>query len=169
MTKFLSNKGLGQLSTGTADPARRPHPGCGKPPQGSVIFQLYFEKESLQPTQGKQSQHSILGESFPRCLSGKESIHPPMQEPQEMQVQSLGGEDALEKEMATHSRILAQAIAWTEEPGKLQSTGLQSWTRQSTYGLGEKHASPTSPASHRVTPQNIMAKLYMLLLKQIIH
>ena len=66
VTKFLRNKGIGQLSTGTADPARRPHPGCGKTPRGSVIFQLYFEKESLQPTQGKQSQHSVLGEKgFP--------------------------------------------------------------------------------------------------------
>ena len=44
---------------------------------------------------------------------------------QETQVQSLGWEDALEKEMATHSSILAWRIAWTEEPGRLQSTGLQ--------------------------------------------
>ena len=40
-------------------------------------------------------------------------------------VQFLGGEDPLEKEMATHSSILAQRIPWTEEPGTLQSTGLQ--------------------------------------------
>ena len=39
------------------------------------------------------------------------------------QVQSLGGEDPLEKEMATHSRILAWGIPWTEEPGRLQSLG----------------------------------------------
>ena len=38
-------------------------------------------------------------------------------------VQSLGREDPLEKEMATHSRILAWRIPWTEEPGGLQSTG----------------------------------------------
>ena len=44
---------------------------------------------------------------------------------QEMQVQSLGQEDPLEKEMATHSRILAWKISWTEEPGGLQSMGLQ--------------------------------------------
>ena len=43
---------------------------------------------------------------------------------QEMQVQSLGKEDFLEKEMATHSRILALEIPWTEEPGGLRSTGL---------------------------------------------
>ena len=40
-------------------------------------------------------------------------------------VQSLGGEDLLEKEMATHSRILARKIPWTEEPGELQSMGSQ--------------------------------------------
>ena len=44
---------------------------------------------------------------------------------QEMQVQSLGQEDPLEKEMATHSSILAWEITWTEEPGSLQSIGLQ--------------------------------------------
>ena len=40
-------------------------------------------------------------------------------------VQSLGQEDPLEKEMATHSNILAQEIPWTEEPGRLQSMGSQ--------------------------------------------
>ena len=44
---------------------------------------------------------------------------------QETQVQSLGREDPLEKEMATHSSILAWKIPWTEEPGRLQSMGLQ--------------------------------------------
>ena len=39
-------------------------------------------------------------------------------------VQSLGQEDSLEKEMATHSSILASEIPWTEEPGGLQSTGV---------------------------------------------
>ena len=44
---------------------------------------------------------------------------------QEAQVQSLGWEDPLEKEMATHSSILAWKISWTEEPGGLQSMGSQ--------------------------------------------
>ena len=44
---------------------------------------------------------------------------------QETQVQFLGQEDPLEKEMATHSSILAWRIPWTEEPGRLQFTGLQ--------------------------------------------
>ena len=45
---------------------------------------------------------------------------------QETQVQSLGGEDPLEKEMATHYSILAWEIPWTEEPGRLQFVGLLS-------------------------------------------
>ena len=44
---------------------------------------------------------------------------------QETQVQSLGQEDPLEKEMAIHSSILAWEIPWTEEPGGLQSIGSQ--------------------------------------------
>ena len=48
-----------------------------------------------------------------------------MQELQETQVRSLGQEDLLEKEMATHSSILAWRIPQTEELGGLQSTGLQ--------------------------------------------
>ena len=47
---------------------------------------------------------------------------PPMQE---TRVRSLGLEDPLEKEMATHSSILAWRIPWSEEPGGLQSTGSQ--------------------------------------------
>ena len=45
---------------------------------------------------------------------------------QETQVQSLGWEDPLEAEMATHSSILAWRIPWIEKPGGLQSTGSQS-------------------------------------------
>ena len=48
-----------------------------------------------------------------------------MQEPEEVQVGSLGQEDPLEEEMATHSIILAWRIPWTEDPGGLQSLGLQ--------------------------------------------
>ena len=45
---------------------------------------------------------------------------------------SLGQEDSLEKEMVTHSTVLACKIPWTEKPGGLQSTGSQkSWTRLS--------------------------------------
>ena len=56
---------------------------------------------------------------------------------QETQVQSLGQEDPLEKVMATHSSILAWKIPWAEEPGGLQSVGLQrvghSWVTNFTF------------------------------------
>ena len=45
----------------------------------------------------------------------------------ETQVRSLGQEDPLKKEMATHSSILAWRILWTEEPGGLQSMGSQTF------------------------------------------
>ena len=48
---------------------------------------------------------------------------PAKQETQESQVQSLGLEDPLEEEMATHSDILVWEIPWTEEPGGLQPMG----------------------------------------------
>ena len=52
---------------------------------------------------------------------------------QKTQVHSLGWEDPLEKEMATHSSTLAWKIPWTEEPDRLQSMGLQSQTRLSDF------------------------------------
>ena len=55
---------------------------------------------------------------LPRELSGK---NPPAM--QETQVRFLGRDDLLEKEIATHSSILAWRIPWTEEPGRLQSMG----------------------------------------------
>ena len=58
---------------------------------------------------------------------------------QETRVQSLGWEDPLEKEMATHSSILAWRIPWTEEPGRLQSTGSQrvrhNWATSLTHSI----------------------------------
>ena len=51
----------------------------------------------------------------------------------EIRVQSLSWEDPLEKEMATHSSILAWKIPWTEEPGGLRSMGLQSVGHDNTH------------------------------------
>ena len=67
---------------------------------------------------------------------------PVMLEPQEMQFWSLGWEDPLEKGMPTYSGILAWRIPWTEEPGRLQSTGSQrvgfSWSDLAfTHALGQ--------------------------------
>ena len=53
----------------------------------------------------------FLGGSVVKNLPAKQEIH----------IQSLGQEDLLEKEMLTHSRILAWEIPWKEEPGRLQS------------------------------------------------
>ena len=64
--------------------------------------------------------HFCLQLGFPYSSVGKNL--PAMQE---ARVLSLGGEDLLEKKMATHSRILAWRIPWTEEPGRLQSMGSQ--------------------------------------------
>ena len=59
--------------------------------------------------------------SFQVALEVK--THLPTQEIQETQVQSLGQEDHLEEEMATHCSSLAWEIPWMEEPGRLQSMG----------------------------------------------
>ena len=57
---------------------------------------------------------------------------PAISETQETWVGSLGGEDPLEEEMATHSSILAWQILWTEEPSGLQSMGSQRVRRDCT-------------------------------------
>ena len=57
--------------------------------------------------------------------------YPPANAGDETQVRSLGGEDPLEKERATHSSILAWEIPQTEEPGQQQSMGSQSQTQLS--------------------------------------
>ena len=59
---------------------------------------------------------------------------------QETLPQSLVQEDPLEKEMATHSSILAWEIPWTEEPGGLQSMG-----SQKSHDLGTKQQQPLLP------------------------
>ena len=57
---------------------------------------------------------------------------------QETRVRSLGQEEPLEKEVETHSSILAWEIPWTEEPGRLQSMGSQRQTRLSSHTLSFK-------------------------------
>ena len=52
---------------------------------------------------------------------------------QEIWAQSLDWEDPLEKEMATHSSVLAWEIPWTEKPGRLQSMGSQKSLTQLSY------------------------------------
>ena len=91
------------------------------------------------------------------------TIHLPMQE---TQVWSLGQEDPLEKEMATHSSILGWRIPWTEEPCGLQSTGSQrvghNWATSLSLSLREKAVCtngnqrfphPPAPALMTIFPQ----------------
>ena len=82
----------------------------------------------LYMTTGKTIALSVWGASQ---LSQMVKNLPAMQE---TQVQSLVGEDPLEKEMATHSSIFAQRIPWTEEPDGLQSMGLQRVGHHSATG-----------------------------------
>ena len=73
----------------------------------------------FDPRAQSDSQWRVLG--FPGGSNGQEFLM------QETWVQSLGWEDPLGEGMATHSSILAWRIPWIEEPGGLQSIGLQSW------------------------------------------
>ena len=75
-----------------------------------------MEKEGLNPS-------SVPGNGFEASLVAQRLKRLPLM--RETWVRSLSQEDPLEKEMATHSSILAWRIPWTEEPGGLQSIGLQ--------------------------------------------
>ena len=96
-----------QVDSFTLSHLRTPHTHLGNPPRPNT------------------HTHEILlsynmNEGFPVAQTVKNL--PAMQE---TQVQSLGWEDPLENELATHSSILDWRIPWTKEPGRLQSTGLQ--------------------------------------------
>ena len=69
---------------------------------------------------------------------------------QETQVQALGWEDPLEKEMATQSRILSWRTSWTEEPGRLQPMGLQR--------VGHNWATNTHILDQSENPQGLILK-----------
>ena len=77
-----------------------------------------------QPERAERiSTESLLITFMPLSLVAQMVEDPPIM--QETWFPSLGREDPLEEEMATHSSILAWRIPWTEEPGGLQSTGMQ--------------------------------------------
>ena len=75
--------------------------------------------------------HCVVLGGLLKWLRDKESAA--KQEPQVMWVLSQNWENPLEKEMATHSSVLAWRIPWTEEPGRLQSMRSQSWTQLSRW------------------------------------
>ena len=79
-------------------------------------FQMFKLDSKRQRNQGSNCQHPLDHQASPVAQTVKS-----LPVVRETQVQSLGQEDPLEKEMATHSSILAWEIPWTEEPGGLQS------------------------------------------------
>ena len=85
---------------------------------------LYCKPELKYKNQEMQGRINTLS-LLPSPLSRWVKNLPAVQETQEMWVQSLGQEHPLKKEMGTHSTIHAWKISWTEEPGGLQSMGLQ--------------------------------------------
>ena len=76
------------------------------------------------PTTGPPGKSFSVGFCFPPNGSVVKNL-PAIQEILDTWVQSLGREDPLEKEMATHSSILAWEIPWAEEPGRLQPMASQ--------------------------------------------
>ena len=78
----------------------------------------------------KESENQFLGRPILSVWLPWGSVVKNLPAKQKMYVQSLGWEDSLEKEMATHSSILACEIPWKEEPGGLKHMGVpKSWTR----------------------------------------
>ena len=75
-------------------------------------------------TNNKAMNSTIVAFALSKDLPDGSAVKKPP-EMNETQIQSLGQEDPLEKERATHSSILAWEIPWTEEPGGLQSMGSQ--------------------------------------------
>ena len=74
---------------------------------------MFFDSECLSSDFGSESS-ALVAQRLKRLSAMQETW-----------VRSLGREDPLQKEMATHSSILGWRIPWTEEPGGLQSTGLE--------------------------------------------
>ena len=96
-------------------------------------YRLYLEVEAARAPVHNRCSVNVYGEiecllsvyyglgiwGFPGGSAAKNQ--PALQEYQEIRIQSLGGEDSLEEEMATHSTVLARKILWMEERGGLQS------------------------------------------------
>ena len=88
-------------------------------------FELWCWRSLLRvPWTARRSNQSILKEISPEYSLVAQTVKR-LSTMRETRVRSLGREDPLEKEMATHSSTLAWKIPWTEEPGRLQSMGSQ--------------------------------------------
>ena len=90
------------------------------------LHSLHYKMSMIYPSQVlmRIKIDAICNTGFPSGTSGKEPACR-RRTRKEMQVRPLGRKDPLEKGVATHSGILAWRIPWTEEPGELQSIGLQ--------------------------------------------
>ena len=107
----------------------------GNWPPGTHRYEQKMETFISHPTRPSVTYWQVWLPDFPFCqavscsrvsqVAQWKRICLPMQKMQETWVQSLGWEDPLEKEVATHSIILAWEIPWAEEPGGLQSIGSQ--------------------------------------------
>ena len=73
-------------------------------------------------------------------MAQRSRIHPPVQETQETRIWSLGQEDPLEEEIATHSSILVRKIPWREEPGGYSPWGQKSQTGLNTHAVLQRAA-----------------------------
>ena len=90
-----------------------------RPTRDLLIQNLHFNKNLC-------AWLSLRGASLRASLMAQQVKNPPaLQETQEMKPQSQGREDCLEKEMETHSSIIAWEIPWTEKSVGLQSVGLK--------------------------------------------
>ena len=122
-----------------------PLEGVGVPGQAGnlknravALGESRFLKTCLPLVSGGEEGDRLAGSGFSEStgagvlvgfLGGASGKEPTCQcRRQEVQVQSLGQEHPLEKEMVTHSSVLAWEIPWTEEPGSLHSIELQGWT-----------------------------------------
>ena len=90
-------------------------------PEGEKSF---TDKQKLSIQVPLNSLHKNVKRSLYEASLVAQTVKP-LPAMQETRVQSLGWEDPLEKEMATHTSTLAWKIPWTEEPGRLQSMGSQ--------------------------------------------
>jgi len=99
-----------------------------RPPEHKIHPTSLFKSPAIMSSLKIKNIYMYIG--FPGGPSGKKVC---LQETQEMQVWSLGQEDPLEEEGATHSSIFAWKIPWTEKSSWLQSTGPQSRTRLSNW------------------------------------
>ena len=114
-------------------------------PYAPFLVSNYFGVKRVPP-------HTDQSVPMPQKLPDASAVkNPPAM--QKMWIPSLGQEDSLQREMATHSSILAWEIPWTEEPSGLQSTGSRkSWTRLRTkHSIAHQKQKPTRSPQQKLT------------------